>query len=382
MSARVTLVLALLGGCFKPSPTEGFACGPDRWCPDPLSCAADNTCRSKDVDDPGDGGPGVEGLPPGPANVAFVTSMTYTPLQVAGVAGADAICTALGAGIGKPGRYVAWLSTIAAPAAQRLGGASGWRRTDGQPFARSKQDLLAGRILYPLRRDENGQEVVGEVMTGTVGDGSATENCLELTSGSSTELMLIGTSDGGTNRWTNTSEGACNLAYHMYCLQADTSTTVESPPTGSLRAFLSSPFTPGGGGIGSADTLCMNDAAANGIPGEFRAFLSTTGNAATVRVTSTGAPWVRVDEVETTTNFFAYEGGISVTADGTYLDVPVYSGAPNPEQKSASFAESCNDWTGGTTAVTGTSARAIRGEAFGGSSGGCGATRVYCLEKR
>jgi hypothetical protein len=380
---RALLALVLLGGCFKPSPGEGFACGPDRWCPDPLSCGVDNICRSKEPDPGGDGGPGDEGLPGGPANIAFVTSMTYTPQQLAGVAGADAICTGLGAGIGKPGRYVAWLSTVAAPAVQRLGNASGWVRTDGKPFAASKQDLLAGKILYPLRRDENNNEVLGPVLTGTLPDGSSSENCVEFTSTSGTELALLGFTDGSTTIWTNGSEGPCNGSYYIYCLQADLSNPVAAPPSSNPKMFLSTTYTPAGG-VPTADTRCQNDAAQHGIPGSFIALLSTTAAAATSRLTLSGVPWVRVDNVEVTSDFATYDGTPSVTADGSHvLQLSVFAGATAPFVKSQSGTESCNDWgNNGTSALTGVSARGLPGETFGGGSSPCAQQRVYCFEKR
>lgn len=40
------LVCFLIGACFEPAPHEGFACGLDDWCPEPLSCAVDHTCRN------------------------------------------------------------------------------------------------------------------------------------------------------------------------------------------------------------------------------------------------------------------------------------------------------------------------------------------------
>jgi hypothetical protein len=380
MRARLALVLVVLGGCFKPSPTEGFACGPDRWCPDPLSCAADNTCRSKDVDDPGDGGPGNEDLPGGPANVAFVTSLKFPPTSLGGIAGADAKCAMIGDSIGKPGRYVAWLSTVAAPVSLRLGGASGWVRVDGKPFAASRADLLAGHILYPLRKDENGADVLDIVMTGTIGAGTATENCIELTSNAATEFMLLGATDGGINLFTNVSEGPCNDAYRMYCLQAETATTVTVAPSSNPRAFLSTSFTPGAG-IAAADAQCQSEATQNGLTGSYVAFLSTTTAAATARL-QLGTPWVRVDNVETTADFFTYDGGFSVTAAGVHVDAFPYSGSQAPEAKSAALNESCGDWTGGGGSRIGHSARAIRGDSFGDGTGGCGSSPIYCLEKR
>jgi hypothetical protein len=379
---RALLALVLLGGCFKPSPGEGFACGPDRWCPDPLSCGLDNICRSDNPDPSGDGGPGGDGQPTGPANVAFVTSMTYTPQQIIGVDGADTICAGLGAAIGKPGRYVAWVSTTAAPAAQRLGTASGWVRTDGKPFAASKQELLAGKILYPLRRDENGDEVLGPVLTGTLPDGTSSENCVDFTSTSGTELALLGFTDGAVPFWTNGSEGPCNGNYHLYCLQADLSNPVAAPPSSNAKMFLSSLYTPGGG-ITTADAKCQSDATANSISGSFVALLSSTSAAAVSRLDlNTDLAWVRVDNVEVTADFASYDGTPSVTANGTHVVADVFSGAVSPFSTSMSGADSCNDWASGSVSIVGVSTRGLPGETFGARTDTCAPHRLYCFEKR
>jgi len=379
---RAVLALALLAGCFKPSPQEGFACfGQERWCPDPLTCQSDGTCRSAPGrgDGGGSDGPGDDVITGGPPNIAFVTSGTFTALSLNGVAGADKKCEDIGTTIGHSGRYVAWLSTTAEPAVQRLGSASGWVRVDGQPFAATKADLLAGKILYPLRRDENNADVVGPVMTGTSPDGASTENCVELSSGSSGDLILIGTSDAGVNRWTNNSEGSCTDQFHIYCLQADTNNVITVSPSSGPIAFMSSPFTPGGG-IAAADTVCKNDGMAHGLGNNFKAGLATTSTGMRGHVGIPSARYVRVDGVETTADFINFDASISVTAAGAYLDEQVFSGALHPEDLATSGADDCNDWgNGGTTARVGQSSRATRDDNFGGIGGNCSAKRVYCF---
>ena len=379
----LVIPLALLAGCFKPSPQEGFACfGQERWCPDPLTCQPDGTCRSSPGggDGGGDDGPGPDGITGGPANIAFVTSGVFTAKSLGGIAGADEMCHQIGKSIGHDGRYVAWLSTAAQPAGMRLGNASGWVRVDGLPFAATKADLLAGKILYPLRRDESNTDLAGVVMTGTTPDGNGNENCVDLTSSSPTELILLGHSDGDINRWTNDDEGSCDQQFHIYCLQADTNTVVPiAPPTG-LRTFLSSPFSPGGG-VAAADTVCRNDAIANGLGNKFTAGLALTTASVRARVGTPSMPWARVDGVATTIDFVMTDGAISVTADGLHVDEQVFSGAVHPDLAAASGSENCNNWgAGGSTALNGLSARATRDDMFGRSSGSCGSKRVYCFE--
>jgi hypothetical protein len=378
----LVLALALLAGCFKPSPQEGFACfGQERWCPDPLTCQPDGTCRSSPGggDGGGNDGSGGDGTTGGLANIAFVTSMPFTALSFGSVAEADKKCEDLGMSIGHAGRYVAWLSSSADPVSLRLGNASGWRRVDGKPFAASKGDLLAGNILYPLRKDELGNDVIERVMTGTVADGSASENCVDLTSGSANEFILLGYSYGDIQQWTNGDEGACDVAYRIYCLQADLNTTVMDTPPAGPRAFLSSKFTPGGG-ITAADTVCKNDGIANGLGTNFKAALATTTASATGRIAVPPSPWVRVDGVATTPDLLSFDGAISVTAAGVHLDEFVFSGAPMPNVVATSGGQNCNNWgNGGSSALIGHSARAVSNEAFGSVTSGCVPTRVYCL---
>ena len=150
-AAPLALVCFLVGACFEPAPHEGFACGLDNWCPGPLLCAADHTCRS--ANSPGDGGVDDDG-PQGPSNYAFVTSKTFLVKSLMTVTGADNECMNAAAAASLPGRYVAWLSVPGQSARDRLGAASGWHRTDGKPFARDFPMLTEGNIFYPLRKTE------------------------------------------------------------------------------------------------------------------------------------------------------------------------------------------------------------------------------------
>ena len=66
---------------------------------------------------------------------------------------------------------------------------------------------------------------------------------------------------------------------------------------GTLHAFVSSAvITAALGGLAGADTTCNDLAAAQGLPGTYRAWLSVPGTDAKDRVTSAG-PWYRVDGV-------------------------------------------------------------------------------------
>src|SRR5207249_1446674 len=103
----------------------------------------------------GDGGglPG-DALATG-ANLAFVSSATYTPGAIGGAAAADATCNALATSAGLPGTYVAWLSTTTQNAVDRVSGARGWVRIDGLPIA-DLPTALGVQLWYTLGVDQNG----------------------------------------------------------------------------------------------------------------------------------------------------------------------------------------------------------------------------------
>src|SRR5262245_55485496 len=93
----------------------------------------------------GDGAPG-DGANAG-ANVGFVRS-GLTDGGIGGLAQADAICAQRAIEGSLPGTYVAYLSTTTVNAIDRLAGARGWVRPDGQPFADTTADIAAGIVLY------------------------------------------------------------------------------------------------------------------------------------------------------------------------------------------------------------------------------------------
>lgn len=376
-AAALALVCFLVGACFEPAPHEGFACGLDDWCPGPLRCAADHTCRS--ANSLGDGG--VDG-PPGPSNYAFVTSQTFLAGSLMTVTGADQECMKAAMAASLPGRYVAWLSVSGQSVRDRLGGASGWHRTDSKPFARDFATLTEGNIFYPLRKTETGADLADAVLTGTDGVGNpAGEDCLGLTSSSASALIYVGESTGGVQQWTNASDISCNQPGHLYCLQIDYQQPVVPVREAGPRAFLSPGYMPKGG-LAAADAHCMGEAVANSIPGNFKALLSTTTMAAFDRFQPLpSTPWVRLDGVATTRDFVTWDAPINVTVSGAYVDLQAYSGASSPTQKSLSLTESCNDWTGGDSANLGIAASASA-RAFGSktTTGTCFAESLYCLE--
>lgn len=76
-----------------------------------------------------------------------------------GVAGADAMCVDRARAANLPGTYRAWVSSQTENAKDRLGGARGWIRTDGRPFADRIEDALVGNFFFPPRLDETGADL-------------------------------------------------------------------------------------------------------------------------------------------------------------------------------------------------------------------------------
>ncbi len=91
-------------------------------------------------------------------NIVFATSSTHDS-AFGGGAVADSICALSASEAGLSGTYVAWLSGPTTTARDKIGGASGWVRVDGKPFVNTVDDLLAGRIFYPVSLNENGNRV-------------------------------------------------------------------------------------------------------------------------------------------------------------------------------------------------------------------------------
>ncbi len=212
-------------------------------------------------------------------NVAFVSSTT-SDAAMGGVGSADARCEQLASDAGLPaGHYVAWLAGNGMTAAERLGTGSGWVRVDGKPFAATRADLLNGRILYPLRLDEHGRDVVdGEdepvVFTGVDRDGQTTGlDCSGWSQGNCGGDCLrpasVGSPAGGTDAWTNANLVAdCGRMGHIYCLGTDSAVPAPRPPDPtpeqSILWVSSVPYQPG---VGDIHDLCLHDASAFGIVG-------------------------------------------------------------------------------------------------------------------
>jgi len=347
------------------------------------------------VDRPsGDGGPADVADAPisDQPNVVFLTSVERAPPLFGGIDGADDLCQDLAAAAADlpDGTYRAWLSSASdgIDARDRLGGARGWVRPDGKPFADTVGDLVAGRIFYPAALDQNGDDQSGGpvgalVATGTAADGTATgEDCGGFTSNQGS--LRLGRGDAGVDLWTAADLLNCTTDMRVYCFGVDRAHVLEPPAPGERLAFVTRAAFEVAGGLDGADDACAADAEAAGLGDRsFKALLATSSASALSRFElSPDRPWIRVDGVRVTDDFAALTAPLEVTASGEeHVSSPVFTGAAGPDELGSA---TCADWetgTGADSAQMGVSARSST-EAFGGLGIlPCDTpAHLYCLE--
>ena len=311
-------------------------------------------------------------------NIMFVTSNTVVAAMLGGLDGADRFCQTSAHDAKLPGTYRAWLSTTTTNARDRLTGASGWVRVDGKPFVDTVDDLVAGRMFYPPRLDENGgDDPTGafQVATGTAGNGGrSSETCDDYTA--QVGSVTIGKADGTTERWTNANAAlGCAGAVHLYCFGIDRAAHVTVTPASGKRAFVTDASF-GLGGVLGADQLCQTEAAP--LSGTFVAAIATSTEPASSRIGS--APLVRLDGVAIGT-LDAPLAPLNVTPARHYVTSRVWTGAPTPEEL-GSDASTCKDWT--SSALSGTAGDVARSNAVSFDDGAqpcANQASLYCLEQ-
>ena len=316
-----------------------------------------------------------------PPNIVFTTSTTQTA-ALGGLAGADAICAQRALAAGLAGTYRAWLSTSTVNAIDRLGSASGWVRPDGKPFVNSVAEIAQGKVLYPPRLDEFGNDLGAGpvVMTATGRDGTLIAGTNYTTCGDFTSDVYDGKPlDSGlasANSWwfTYAVSVGCAGPARIYCFGIDHSAQVAVTPVAGRRAFVTATYWTPGGGIGSADALCQNEATAAKLPGTYKALLASSGASAASRFNVNGAPWIGYDGMPlaaTASAFFSasvLDVSPMVFADGSVncWSCYVWSGAATMTT-AGSDTTNCGNWlstsgTGAAGQVGDTSASVFFGE--------------------
>lgn len=313
------------------------------------------------------------------ANFMFTTSGRFA-MGATSVAEADAHCNAAAVAGGLPGHYLAWLSTSTALAKTRIQmtGARGWVRTDGRPFARTPNEIAAGKIFYPPRLDENGTDLVNlglnsRVATGTDSDLSqAADNCVNFTGPG---MIRVGAFDAVWPFWTAMESLDCTEVTHLYCFGVDRAFDLPTvAPAGKLAFVTTMAYSPTS--LADADGVCTTE----GGGGLYRALIAPTDATARSRVTSTG-PYYRPDGMIVSVDLTTFIAPISQTRAGVYQQKSVWFGAPD-STTNGNQSLNCGNWTGaGTSPHLGDSSRTDDSMFSTGGMNSCGsAHRVYCIE--
>ncbi len=360
-------------------------------------------------------------------NVIFVTSDTGTGSlstwlhanAKTGLAAADAVCQfeADNAGLG-PGTFRAWLSDSSNDAYCRVSGFGGkvsancgqaslptdagpWVRTDGKPFSPTLDELTAGPgVVYePVLLDQHHDPAPLIYFTATHRDGTYDAghgDCLDWGTGSNLQLASGGYADQTTQSWTAGVFLACNQSLSLVCMQTGAGPALPPYLAQGVPAFLTDSMlggdlgswseASGQTGLAAGDAICETEAAANHVwgGGHYRAWLASSGNDATDRITGNG-PWVRFDGIEVAASRSelisgTLEAPINFEPSGTYeSNAGAWTGS---DASGLETADTCGDWTDtGQQGRTGLVNRSSSGWAGGPGASSCGLTlaHLYCL---
>ncbi len=324
-------------------------------------------------------------------NIAFLTSTVHVLGELGSAEAADAICNQRALEADLPGTYKAWLSTSAESAASRIAPASGWVRPDRRPFARSMDDLLASRVIYPLELDENGARVSAPLAERGVGTGTAADGSTAESQTCGDWMSTAGQAAAGyftrvARQWTTTLLADCDAASRLYCFGIDHVSEYTVPTVAGRKAFVSVGDVAPDLGVEGADEVCATDAESAGLTGTFLAFLSTSSAPAISRFDTAGPPWVRLDGVPlaaTTADLAAgrvdtpifFDASPTVPTEGLVLWT---GGAEVPATLT------CDDWMSSSVSDSGFLGRSDdAADWVQHQSTTCvfGPTKVYCLEE-
>ena len=289
--------------------------------------------------------PGVEQA----ANIVFVTSTRHVPADVGSLEAGDAICAERAAEGGLEGRFLAFLASSLTSPAERFTDSRGWVRPDGKPVADTFESLMADEMFYPIRLDENGDDVGSGssilAMTGINATGQLGANCDDYST--TTGQIQTGsphyTAPGALKQAAST----CADAYRIYCFEVGKEVEVSPIAVAGPVAFVSTEaFLVTPDGIQAADDTCQREARSAGLSGEFLALIPPGDRPAFSRFDSEGERWVRVDGVPVAESRLAFanddsETSLNVTATGQYIACNAWGA----ESLTEVHQDSCNGWT-------------------------------------
>lgn len=323
-------------------------------------------------------------VPPGPANLVFVTSTMVTG-GFGGVAAADAMCAQHAATAGMSGTFVAWLSGASII---RLSESRGWTRVDGVALADQPSDFISNLLLAPIALDERGQPVGGNrIWTGLTRDGAPAADCVQWTSALATDGGLVGTAQHGGGRFTHRATSACDQIAHVLCIEFGKVSPVRVERAQGRFAFVSSQvWAPDG--VASADAICQTDAAHAGLRGSYLAALPTASQPTSARFDLQGPPWIRTDGAliaATAAELFSspqLATFINRRADGLTAPSPAQWWAGDPSSV-ALATNNCADWISrGGFAVIGDVEATVIATVFGATTTPCNSPEhLLCLQE-
>lgn len=333
-------------------------------------------------------------------NFVFGTVEKYPVTMFNPITNADALCNQSAQTAGLPGTYIAWISTTSQSAKERLGTtARGWVRVDGLPFADRVQDLLAGKIFYPVRLNARGTNAnfFEPLATATdeLGQLQAGANCNDWMTTDMAQGYRAGNVDSTTWGWTEAfGHNTCNDEGHLLCFGIERNKQLTPQRTAGRLAFLSTrPMPYPLAKVEDADAICQGDAMNAGITGKtFKALISMVGTSAASRMAA-GAPWVRYDGMRLVAEGDnMLEGGpllttINITAEGDYQMINrIATGSRIPADPGFA-AQTCDNWTSLQATATHRAGLSHTGSDwwFNGYMAPCNEApnnlRLYCLEQ-
>ncbi len=200
------------GGSSGSSGTNAPSVGPSN----PTDAGVDARLDAAESGPPIEAGPDANG--PSVKRV-FASSATYDG-NLGGLAGADARCNQLAHAAGLKGTFVAWMSTSASFARDRVTGEGPWSLVGQADAAVVEAELTDPPITMPIGRDERGNTVTGRVWTGTNGAGRYYYgDCKDWTSAASAVRGTTGETSVTNAAWTAASPSDCNALHRLYCFE-------------------------------------------------------------------------------------------------------------------------------------------------------------------
>jgi hypothetical protein len=288
------------------------------------------------------------GMMTGRPNVAFVTSSLQVG-NMGGLAGADATCNMLAAGV-WPGTFVAFLGTTNLPPVNRLAGSRGWITTMGQPVYDLAADVAGERQIYPLDYDEHQVLIEEQVFSGANDAGGmvAGQTCNDWRDASTSASTGATFSTSGDALGFGTAP--CSIKRRIYCFEIGQQFQVTAPaiPNGRIVFTSQQTWLPAGG-LAGADMVCSSEAIAANLMGTYVALLATGSQGAITRVGNPQGPWRRADGVLLTSGALAtgvFETAANRDAHGdpiTGSNPLVWFGAT--DFTTAGTTNTCNVWT-------------------------------------